>query len=114
MYARTEGVRRLRSMYRKTSSSAYRMDPSNLSQEGPSPTLRQYRSVPSGTDSILATMLVVRSFNWIGRAGDPSHDEGAGAVVTLAVVFIVPPGKLSCLDLHHYTDLLQTIDELAQ
>jgi hypothetical protein len=75
---------------------------------------RQYRSVPSGTDSILATMLVLRSFNWIGRAGDPSHDDGAGAVVTLAVVFIVPPGRLSSLDLHHYTDLLQTIDELAQ
>ena len=64
MYARTEGVRRLRSMYRKTSSSAYRMDPSSLTQEGPSPTLRQYRRVPSGTESISATALVVRSFNW--------------------------------------------------
>src|ERR1035441_6762622 len=64
MYARTEGVRRLRSMYRKTSSSAYRMDPSNFTHEGPSPTLRQYRSVPSGTESISATALVVRSFIW--------------------------------------------------
>jgi|HubBroStandDraft_6_1064221.scaffolds.fasta_scaffold587312_2 hypothetical protein len=53
-------------------------------------------------------MLVVRKFNWIVRVGDPSRDEGAGDVVTLAVVFIVPPGRLSSLDLHHYTDLLQT------
>ena len=50
------------SMYRKTSSSAYRMDPSNFTHEGPSPTLRQYRSVPPGIESISATALVVRSF----------------------------------------------------
>jgi hypothetical protein len=62
MYARTEGVRRLLSMYLKTSSSAYRMDPSNFTQEGPIPTLRQYRSVPPGTERISETALVVRSF----------------------------------------------------
>jgi hypothetical protein len=62
MYARTEGVRRLRSMYSKTSFSAYRMDPSNLTQAGPSPTLRQYRIVPSGIESISETDLVVSNF----------------------------------------------------
>ncbi len=65
MYARTEGVRRLRSMYRKTSSSAYRMDPSSFTQAGPTPTLRQYRSVPTGIEVIAETIFVVRSFTWL-------------------------------------------------
>jgi hypothetical protein len=96
MYARTEGVRRLRSMYRKTSSSAYRMDPSNFTHEGPSPTLRQYRSVPAGIDVISATAFVVRSFI---RTEEALCAEPAGCAVATAFALAIWEGSSSAMPL---------------